>query len=218
MKKRLVIFDLDGTLADSLPALEYCGNHALEKFGFPSFGRECYKYFVGDGAATLVERALKKAGDKDLEHFEEVFCEFLVMFKEYNMYQVEPYEGITELIQGLKKKGILLAVLSNKEHSQTIQVIETLFGKGTFDWIQGRMDGVEKKPSPEGVYQIEEGLKVMPEEVVYIGDTNTDMITGKSAGVYTVGVLWGFRDRAELEEYQADKIIEEPMELLSLFE
>ncbi len=214
--KKAVIFDLDGTLANTIESLKYCGNRALKKYGFREFDDEDYKYFVGDGAATLVQRALIKAGDADCVHFEEVFAEYTRLFKADCMYQVRPYDGIVELLQALRERGVKIAVLSNKPHANTINVVETLFGEGVFDWIQGQMDGVPKKPDPAGVYQIEEGLGFAAEDFLYVGDTGVDMQTGGSAGLFTVGVLWGFRKREELEENNACAIIREPLELLEL--
>ena len=214
--KKAVIFDLDGTLANTIESLTYCGNRALRKFGLPEFEEADYKYFVGDGAAVLVRRALDKAGDTGLIHFQEVFEEYSRLFEKDCMYHVKPYEGIRELLEELKKRQIRIAVLSNKAHENSIQVVETLFGAGYFDWVQGQMDGVPKKPDPAGVYQIQKKLGLPKEAFLYMGDTSVDMKTGKAAGMFTVGVLWGFRDRQELEENHADVIIERPAELLSL--
>lgn len=214
--KKAVIFDLDGTLSDSIASIKYCGDKALEAFGFGPFTEQQYKYFVGDGAANLIRRALAAGGDTELVHFQEVFALYREIFRENCMYQVKPYEGIPELIEGLKEKGIKIAVLSNKPHVETVNVIETLFGEGCFDSIQGQKENVAIKPSPEGVFQIMKMLELTAQEILYLGDTATDMKTGKSAGVYTVGALWGFRDRAELEEGGADVIIEHPLQVLKL--
>ena len=146
--------------------------------------------------------------------FEEAFALYREIFKENCMYEVKPYEGIRELLAKLKEAGVAIAVLSNKPHAETISVIETLFGKDYFDVIQGQKEGVAIKPSPEGVFQILETLSLTAEDILYLGDTSTDMKTGKSAGAFTVGALWGFRERAELEENHADAIIAHPLELL----
>ena len=130
------------------------------------------------------------------------------------MYQVKPYEGIPELLAALKEKELRLAVLSNKPHEQTVMVVETLFGKGYFDWIQGQKPGIPLKPDPAGVYGILDAFSFQPSETVYLGDTAPDMKTGKNAGAFTVGVLWGFREREELEEAKADALIKSPLELL----
>ena len=212
--KRAVIFDLDGTLSDSIHSIKYCGDAAVADFGFGPFSVEQYKYFVGDGAENLVKRMLMAAGDTALTHFPDAFARYKELFQEGCMYQVKPYEGIRELLAALKEKGVALTVLSNKPHAETIQVIETLFGKDYFDVIQGQKEGVAIKPSPEGVFQILEQLALTPEDILYLGDTATDMKTGKSAGAFTIGALWGFRDRKELEEACADGIIDHPLQLL----
>lgn len=212
--KKAVIFDLDGTLSDSIASMKYCGDRALAPFGYGPFPESDYKYFVGDGAANLVKRALKAGGDEELVHFEEAFALYKKYFAEDCMYQVKPYEGIPELLAALKEKGLKIAVLSNKPHDQTIDVIETLFGKGYFDIIQGQKDGLPIKPDPAGVFAILKLLNLTAEDILYLGDTATDMKTGKSAGAFTVGALWGFRDRKELEEGHADAIIGHPLELL----
>ena len=212
--KKLVIFDLDGTLSDTIASIKYCADAALAVCNLGPFSEKEYCYFVGDGAATLIERCLIAAGDKELVHFEKVFAAYKEIFAEHCMYQVKPYDGIVELLEELKSRGVKIAVLSNKPHAETINVVETLFGKGMFDHMQGQKPDVEKKPSPEGVFEILKALEVSIEDVVYVGDTNTDMQTGKSAGAFTVGVLWGFRDRQELEENHADTIIEKPIMLL----
>lgn len=228
--KKAVIFDLDGTLADSLESIAYCTNRAIGRYGFAPFETERFKYFVGDGAAELIRRALKAAGDEELAYYDRVKAEYDVIFEADCMYKVVPYDGIPELLQTLRKKGVKTAVLSNKPHERTVDVISRLFGSpaagdGTsdgamsdgimFDAVQGQMEGIARKPSPDGVYYIAGQLSVSVEEIVYVGDTDTDMQTGKSAGAFTVGVLWGFRDRKELEENHADAIIAAPHELMN---
>ena len=212
--KKAVIFDLDGTLSDSIASMKYCGDRALAPFGYGPFPESDYKYFVGDGAANLIKRALKAGGDEDLVHFEEAFALYKKFFADDCMYQVKPYSGIPELLAALKEKGLKIAVLSNKPHDQTIDVIETLFGTGYFDIIQGQKDELPIKPDPAGVFAILKQLNLTAEDILYLGDTATDMKTGKSAGAFTVGALWGFRDRKELEEGHADAIIGHPLELL----
>lgn len=212
--KKAVIFDLDGTLSDSIQSIKYSGDKAMEAFGYGPFSVEQYKYFVGDGAANLVRRALEAGGDTKLSHFQEAYALYREIFKENCMFRVRPYEGIRELLATLKAQDVKIAVLSNKPHAETVNVIESLFGKGCFDAIQGQKENVAIKPSPEGAFQILARLGLEPSEVVYLGDTATDMKTGKNAGFFTVGALWGFRDRQELEGNGADAIISHPLELL----
>ena len=213
--KKAVIFDLDGTLADSLESIWYCANYAIGTCGFDPIPLEKYNLFVGDGADTLMKRCLAYSGDMEGEYFEKAFLRYQLFFKEHCMYHVKPYEGIPETLDALKKAGIKIAVFSNKPHERTVDVVETLFGKGYFDEILGQADGRPKKPSPNGVFELAKKLDVEVQDIAYVGDTSTDMMTGKSAGAWTIGVLWGFRGRDELEKYKADVIIDEPSDILS---
>lgn len=214
MVKRGVIFDLDGTLSDSIHSIKYSGDRTMERFGYGPFSVEQYKYFVGDGAANLVRRALEAGGDRELTHFREAYTLYREIFRENCMYQVRPYNGIPELLAALRAREVKIAVLSNKPHAETVNVIETLFGKNCFDVIQGQKEDVPIKPSPEGVFRIMEQFEMTAEDMLYLGDTATDMKTGKNAGIFTIGALWGFRERRELEEGGADAIIGYPLELL----
>ena len=213
--KKAVIFDLDGTLADTIASITYCGNLALSRFGLPSFGEEDYKHFVGDGAAMLIRRALLAAGDERLEHFEEVYETYLEIFAKDCMYQVKPYEGICALLEELKRLSVRIAVLSNKPDRDSLRVVEALFGKGYFDFVQGQREDIPRKPDPAGVYRIMEAFVLPAGDFLYVGDSGVDMKTGRAAGIFTVGVLWGFRDRKELVENGADAVISKPLELLS---
>lgn len=213
-KKSIVIFDLDGTLTDSLSSIQKTTNNVLISLGLEPYDKEPYRYFVGDGAACLVQRALKGRGVTEKAVILEAQKRYKEEFKTYCMYEVKPYDGICELITCCKRKGIKIAVNSNKPHERTIEVVETIFGKGTFDYIVGQSAERDKKPSPDGVNYILQNAGINKECALYIGDTSTDMQTGHNAGVFTVGALWGFRDEAELREYKADVIISEPMELM----
>ncbi|HJC88518.1 MAG TPA: HAD family hydrolase [Candidatus Eisenbergiella intestinigallinarum] len=213
--KKAVIFDLDGTLADTIASITYCGNLALSRFGLPSFGEEDYKHFVGDGAAMLIRRALLAAGDERLEHFDEVYETYLEIFAKDCMYQVKPYEGICALLEELKRLSVRIAVLSNKPDRDSLRVVEALFGKGYFDFVQGQREDIPRKPDPAGVYRIMEAFVLPAGDFLYVGDSGVDMKTGRAAGIFTVGVLWGFRDRKELVENGADAVISKPLELLS---
>lgn len=213
--KKAVIFDLDGTLADTLESIQYCANYAIGTCGYPEIPLEKYKVFVGDGADTLIRRCLTYSGDLEGEHYEKAFLRYQLFFKDNCMHNVKPYDGIVEMLDSLKQAGIKLAVFSNKPHERTINVVESLFGKGYFDEILGQTEKRPKKPNPSGVFYLAEKLGVSLEEIAYVGDTSTDMKTGKGAEVWTIGVLWGFRDRAELEKYKADIIVEKPSEIVS---
>jgi phosphoglycolate phosphatase len=212
--KKAVIFDLDGTLTDTLRSIQKSANLALEAYGFSPYPLDPYRYFVGNGSEELIRQCLIGKGDKELAYFDRVMEKYREVFEQYCMYEVHPYDGIVELLGRLKEMGIRTAVNSNKPQERTEDVIRDIFGADCFDMLVGQSSLRERKPAPDGVLYIMQQLSLSPEEVVYIGDTCTDMMTGKSAGVFTVGALWGFRDREELEKYHADAIIEHPSELL----
>ena len=213
--KKAVIFDLDGTLADSLESIQYSANYAIGTCGFPPIPLEKYNLFAGDGADTLIKRCLMYSGDTEGDWFDKAFLQYQLFFKEHCMYHVKPYDGIVEMLDSLKKAGIKIAVFSNKPHDRTVDVVEALFGKGYFDEVLGHMDDRPKKPNPNGVFYLAEKFGVNVQDIAYVGDTSTDMMTGKSAGAWTIGVLWGFRDREELEKFKADVIVEKPIDILS---
>ena len=210
---RCCIFDLDGTLLDTVKALTYTTNLVLAQFGYGPVGEDHMKRFVGDGYKMQMERALRFAGDENLDHYEESLSLYMELFAKHCLYEVKPYEGIRELLEGLKEKGILTGVLSNKPHARTVENIETIFGKGYFDAVLGEQPGVAKKPDPAGVRQILKQFGAKPEECLYFGDTNTDMKTGLGAGLITVGVTWGFRPKEELEAFHPHFIIQNPLEV-----
>ena len=187
---------------------------ALATAGLPPHEIDSYKYFAGNGAKELIRKSLIADGDTELVHFDSVMEAYNRIFEEYCMYEVKPYDGIRELLKALKEKGLHLAVNSNKPQPRTVDVVEEIFGKDMFDLLVGQCEGRRRKPAPDGVNYILEQLDLDKADVLYIGDTCTDMQTGKSAGVFTVGALWGFRDRQELVENHADAIIEKPLELL----
>ena len=209
------IFDLDGTLA-TLESMSVSANQVIEPFGYAPLPAENFKYYAGDGARTLVERVLRDAGDQDLIHLEEVYQAYSAIFDQDCTYKVTVYDGMGETLEKIKSMGIKLAVLSNKPHAQTKKVISNLFGDELFDWVQGQQEGIEKKPDPSGALAIAKAFGVKPEECMYVGDTNVDMMTGNRAGMFTVGVLWGFRDRKELIEHHAHALAEKPEDLMRL--
>lgn len=210
------IFDLDGTLLDTLKALTYTTNLVLEHFGLGPVKEEQMRYFVGDGYQMQLRRALHACMDDNEKHLEESFPLYTRLFAENCMYQVQPYEGIPELLAGFKERGIRIAVLSNKPHARTVENIEGVFGKGYFDYIAGEQPGIPRKPDPAGVMKILEAFGAKPGECLYLGDTNTDMKTGLGAGLMTVGVTWGFRDREELETFCPHAVIDHPSEVFAL--
>ena len=213
---KAVIFDLDGTLTDTLESMAVAGNNTLESVGLEPRPIEEYKYFAGDGADVLVERFLKAAGDEKLEKYEEAYKNYKEEFALDCTYNVKVYDGILDMLEKLKEKKVKVAVLSNKPHQRVIQVVYKFFGEGMFNIVQGQMEGFAKKPDPEAAISIAKRLGVNPDEVLYVGDTDVDMQTGINASMNTVGVLWGFREEKELRENGAHNIISEPKQILDL--
>lgn len=211
------VFDLDGTLADTLESMAYVTNEIMEKFSLKQLPVENFKYYCGEGASMLMRRCLIDAGDPELTFYEEGNKLYREMFAENPIYKVMHYEGMPETVKALKSRGLKLSVCTNKPHPAALKVMSHMFGD-EFDLVLGQREGIKRKPAPDGPLMIAEKFGVKPEECMYIGDTGTDMKTGKAAGMFTVGVLWGFRDRKELEENGADVIIEQPSELLKLCE
>lgn len=210
------IFDLDGTLTDTLESLTYSVNATLQELGFGQITPDQCKAFVGHGARRLIEDSLKATGDEEASKIEEAMEAYGRIFKKNCTYHVKPYAGIVEMLDELKKLGIKLAVLSNKPHPQTKDVVETFFEKGTFLIVQGQCETLPRKPDPTGLRMILEALCVSKEECLYIGDSDVDMRTGGFAGVDTIGVPWGFRSKEVLKESGATYIIEKPEKIISI--
>lgn len=215
--KKVAIFDLDGTLVDSLGSIAGACNEALLKNGLEERSINEYKYFAGDGALELVKKAVYASGDTNYEKLESVYSIYKDIFVKDCTRGVIPFENIVSLLSELKNKGVKLAVLSNKPHERTLDVVDKIFGKDIFDMIIGYKNEQTKKPNPYGALLIAKQFDVEPKECVYIGDTDTDMQTGINAGMYTVGVTWGFREKQELIDNNANDIIDNPMKLLNYF-
>lgn len=212
------IFDLDGTIINTLPSLKKTVDETLKAFGLGPIDEAHIKIFVGDGYKALVERALKYCGDESLAHYEEALEVYTEQFKEYCLYRMKPYDGMPELLNFLKEQGIKIAVVTNKPHERAVECVELVYGKGFFDKVTGEGKGMRCKPDPEGALMTAGVLGLKPSECLYLGDTNTDMRTGINAGMDTAGVTWGFRDRAELEAFHPKYIVNHPDEIRDLFE
>ena len=208
------IFDLDGTLTNTLESMTYSVNLTLKEMGLSQITKDQCRMFVGNGARVLIEESLKVSGDLKASRIEEGMKIYGRIFDQNCTYHVTPYEGIPEMLKALKDRGIHLAVLSNKPDRQTVKVVKEIFGDNIFDYAQGQKDGIRRKPAPDGVWYLMEQMQVSKEECLYIGDSEVDAATGKNAGLKTIGVLWGFRDRKTLETAEADHLIERPEELL----
>lgn len=208
------IFDMDGTVANTLTTIAYFANEALKHFGLPAIETERYKLLIGDGAAVLVRRMLNATGGSD-DLYEPLRSYYDSTYDSDFLYLTEPYDGILSMLRELKKAGIRIAIVSNKPDSTACKISEVLFGD-LIDLCRGGRVGVPLKPDPQAVLETLDALGVRPEECLYIGDTAVDMETGKRAGIYSIGVLWGFRDEKELREAHADVIISSPEEIISI--
>ena len=207
------IFDLDGTLADTIESLSYSVGKTLKEMGLAQISREECQSFVGNGARRLVELSICAAGG-DKSRFDEGMEIYRRIFDDNCTYHVTPYEGVENTLKQLRERGVKLAVLSNKPHKQTVKVVEGIFGKGTFDLIYGQQESIARKPDPEGVNRILNEFEISDKECLYIGDSEVDIVTGNNAGTKTVGVTWGFRTKEQLEEAGAGILIDEPQELV----
>lgn len=212
------IFDLDGTIINTLHSLERSISLTMGHFGYGPVDGAHTRIFVGDGFKKLVERALIYSGDEKLVHYEEALFIYNEIFKENCLYKIEPYPGVPEFLSFLKEKGIKIGVVTNKGHERAVECVETVYGKGFFDLITGEGNGIKPKPDPSGALRTARYFHAEPSQCLYFGDTNTDMRTGLNAGMDTVAVTWGFRDRAELEAFHPKYIIGRPRDIRQVFE
>lgn len=213
MKFKAVLFDLDGTLLDTIDDLADSMNSVLEMFGYPTHGVDKYKYFVGDGMDVLVRRALPVS----LKEESIVAGCVAAMKEEYSSRwadKTRPYEGIPELLNALSSSGVRLSILSNKPHEPTGIVVSKMLSGWKFEMVVGVRDGVPRKPDPAAAISIAESLGIVPDEFLYLGDTNTDMKTAVAAGMFPAGALWGFRTADELIETGARILVRHPADLL----
>jgi len=215
MNASAVIFDLDGTLLDTLEDLADSANEALMACGFPVHPLEAYRTFVGEGMAVLIERILPAGA-----HAEDVVAGLLAGYKEaygrHWKHKTRPYPGIEVMLEGLAARGIPLTVLSNKPQAYTEICVAHFLGRHPFEIILGQRDTVPRKPDPAGAAEIAHRLEVDPSRTLFIGDTATDMDTATAAGMIPVGVLWGFREEAELRAHGARYLVTRPEEILGL--
>lgn len=211
-----VVFDLDGTLIDSLKEIATATNRILDESGYPTHPIDAYKYFAGHGARVLVERAAPKEVVTDPAKFEPLLDRFLTLYHQLTGTIAHPYAGIPELLSALTEKGLKIFVLTNKPHASARECVEDLMPHWRFTQILGARDNVPRKPDPAGALEILETTGIKGEEMLYLGDTAVDMNTAKGAGMVPVGVLWGFREKEELEQSGARHLISHPLELLEL--
>ena len=210
--KKLVIFDLDGTLLNTIADLANSTNYALKVLGYPIHEPDKYNFMVGNGINKLFERALPD-GEKTEENVLRVRQEFVPYYDQHNEDKSRPYPGVTELLETLQTAGMQLAVASNKYQAATEKLIAHYFPNIKFTAVFGQREGIPVKPDPIIVKEILQIAKVQEEETLYVGDSGVDMQTAINAGVTSCGVTWGFRPRTELESFHPDHIVDNAEEI-----
>ena len=213
--KKLAIFDLDGTLLNTIEDLGHAANHAPQAHGYPTHSIASYPFFVGNGVRRLIERVLPEDA-----RTEATIDRLLITFKEYyndhNTDYTKPYEGIPELLSLLSSRGVAIAVASNKYQAATEKLISHFFPTLSFIAVEGQKEGVPVKPDPSIVFEILAKAKTPKADTIYIGDSGVDMETARRACVDSVGVTWGFRPEKELVENHADTIVNSPGDIAKL--
>ncbi|MEL0456587.1 HAD family hydrolase [Flavobacteriaceae bacterium SZ-1-7] len=215
MGYKAVIFDLDGTLVNSIEDIADAMNTVLQSYNYPTHGYEIYKQFVGSGIKRLVVKALPENQCEEAQ-IDTVFNEMMRIYSTRCTQKTKPYDGIMDLLKQLKNQNIKLAVLSNKADQLTKKIVLALF-PNYFEAVEGLSDEAHKKPNPIKALEISKTLKLPPEDIIFVGDTAIDIQTAQNANMLAVGVSWGFRDKNELVESGADHLLNHPLELIDLF-
>jgi phosphoglycolate phosphatase len=215
-KYKAIIFDLDGTLINSIPDIADSMNEVLSSYGYPQYKYNQYKYFVGNGIRKLVERCVPPECSTP-ENIENIFRTMVEVYRDNCLNKTTVYDGIPELLDGLTDKRIKMAILSNKTDSITQKICEKLFCNNRFEIILGLTDGFPKKPNPQSALYIAKSLDVAPDDVFYLGDTSIDMETACAAGFFPAGASWGFRPVDELGCFGARFIANTPCDCLRFF-
>ncbi len=212
---KAIIFDLDGTLLDTLEDIAISCNHVLEHFGTAPLEVKEYKELLGQGASKLVQDLLPTLSKQEHENA-------LVVFEKHYTKQftkhTKMYENINKMLTFFQVRGIKMAILSNKPNSFTKKCVTKYLNKWDFSAVYGIREGVPRKPDPAGAYEILKELQVEPSECLFVGDMNIDMMTANSAGIASIGVLWGFSDEENLASHGADFIVNNPEDIIHLFE
>lgn len=208
-----LLFDLDGTLLDTLRDLGESLNRVLARHGWPVHPVDAYRYFVGDGALALVQRALPEA-HRDEATVQQCLAEYREVYTAHWRDTTRPYDGIPELLDALTARGLVLGVLSNKPHVMTRKCVDEYLGRWTFRAVLGQREEVARKPDPTGALEAARLMACDPRHILYVGDTATDMDTARAAGMFPLGVTWGFRPESELSEHGARAIARHPSEIL----
>lgn len=215
MTYQAVLFDLDGTLLDTLADLGHAMNRVLAARGFPTHSLDAYRYFVGEGARVLVTRTLPE-NRRDEPTIAACLAAFQADYDQNWQVETKPYPGVAGMLDALTARGLKLAVLSNKPHDFTVRCVRKLLPRWNFDPVFGLRETVPRKPDPAGAVEIAARLDIPPANFLYLGDTATDMQTARAAGMFPVGALWGFRSAEELVESGARVVVGEPGEVVGL--
>ncbi len=217
MSYSAVIFDLDGTLLDSLVDIAQAANEVLAELHLPMHDVDAYRYFVGEGVAVLFERAVPEA-QRAPALLEQCVAGFRRIYAQHWNRNSRPYAGISQLLDGLVRRQKKLAVLSNKPQEFTQQCVQEYFSAWPIDPVLGQRAGIPRKPDPAGALEIAETWQLRPAECLYLGDSLVDMQTAVRAGMFAVGALWGFRPREELQAHGAAALVAQPCEVLELLD
>lgn len=210
-----VIFDLDGTLLNTIDDLADAGNHVCEAHGWPTHTVDEFKRMVGHGIPNLVKRFTPEGLSR--EELAAAIAEHSAYYDAHKQDKTAPYPGIPEVLSALKGVGVRMAVLSNKAHALAGPVVEHYF-PGVFEYVQGALPDVPLKPDPTLLHVMMEKIGAARSTTLFVGDSDVDALTGKNGGLTVCGVLWGFRGREELEEAGADYIVERPEQVLALIQ
>lgn len=209
--KKLAIFDLDGTLLNTITDLGKACNYALEKMGFATHPIQAYAYMVGNGVRNLMKKAQQDADDETIDKLLEIFMAY---YNDHCLDSTKPYPGIIDLLENLSKENIALAVASNKYQSATEKIIKGCFPQFNFVAVEGLREGRHRKPDPSIIFSVLEQFPVAKKDVIYIGDSGIDIECAKRACVESIGVSWGFRPPSELRRANADHVVSHPGEIL----
>lgn len=218
MQYKAAIFDLDGTLIDSLADLADSANEMLAGFGFPRHDLDKYRYFVGNGSRKLIERCLPAEKAADSAFVDEALAKYKLCYDRNLTHKTVCYEGIMDMLTALQAKHIPLGICTNKHQSAADIIVDKLFPKDMFVSVIGDCKDMPRKPDPKKVLLIAAKMGVKPADVAYFGDTSVDMDTANNAGMLPIGVTWGFRPKEELVEYGAKVLLDSPLELFDKVE
>ncbi len=216
MKLRAALFDLDGTLLDTLEDIGRCANDTLRERGFPTHPVGDYRRFVGEGVAALFQHALPAEAGKDRDVVAGCAATFGRIYDAGWDVASKPYPGVLEMLDALRARKIPMGVLSNKPHDFALKCVGKFFPGRSFDVVFGMRDGVPRKPDPAGAVEAASRMGVAAAETLYLGDTSVDMRTATAAGMFAVGAAWGFRSVEELEAHGAKAIVQRPSEILAM--